>query len=33
VTGDTSADAVADIRDEAGETVAVVTVRWQLQRT
>ena len=33
VNGEASADAIADIRDEAGETVAVVTVRWQLQRT
>ena len=33
VNGEASADAIAEIRDEAGETVAVVTVRWQLQRT
>jgi acyl-coenzyme A thioesterase PaaI-like protein len=28
-----SADAIAEIRDAGGDIVAVVTVRWQLQRT
>ena len=33
VVDEAHADAIAEIRDHAGEIVAVVTVRWQLQRT